>query len=57
MTAYERGVDAALRDGEYEGVKDTPPCPYPDGSSEAGRWWDGFGDGTEDLIAYQRSEG
>jgi hypothetical protein len=53
--AYSDGVDAGWRKGKYEGATDTPKCPHAEGSDEARRWWDGFGDGTEDFIAYQRS--
>lgn len=53
--AYEDGMDAAYRHGRYAGATRVPPCPYPDGSAAYKRWWDGFGDGTEDLIAAQRA--
>jgi hypothetical protein len=54
-SAYGRGIDAAHRIGEYEGVQSTPDCPYPEGSPEHKEWWHGFGDGTEDRIAAQRA--
>lgn len=53
---YARGIEAGHRIGEYEGVIETPKCPYPEGSPENDQWYDGFGDGTEDYIAYQRSD-
>ena len=52
--AYARGIQAGWHTGAYEGP-DVPECPYPPGElNEA--WHDGFGDGTEDYIAYQESE-
>lgn len=52
--AYARGIQAGHRAGEYEGLE-LPQCPYPPGElNEA--WHDGFGDGTEDYITYQRSD-
>lgn len=54
--AYSDGIDAGYRVGPYEGAKDTPTCPFEDDTVEAKKWWQGFGDGTEDLIAIQRLE-
>jgi len=50
VTPYKDGVEAAWRQGKYEGVKDTPECPYPDGSPEFDEWWLAFGDATQDMI-------
>jgi len=52
LEAYGRGIEAGHRIGEYEG-NDDPQCPYPNGSKEDEAWRNGFGDATEDLIAYQ----
>lgn len=52
--AYADGIDAAWRAGRYEGARHTPDCPYPSGTPTHKRWFDGFGDGTEDMIALQR---
>lgn len=56
LLAYKDGIDAAYRVGDYEGFKTVPACPYPTQSDTWSAWWDGFGDGTDDLINYQRSE-
>lgn len=53
--AYSRGLDAAWRQGEYVGAVN-PANPYPAGSILAGRWDDGFGDGTEDYFAINLSQ-
>lgn len=53
-SAYQDGVHAGWRTGPYEGCKTVPKCPYIEGSQEAARWWDGFGDGTEDFIQAQQ---
>ncbi len=55
QSPYADGIDAGYRTGKYKDATDTPPCPFPDGAKEYADWWDGFGDATEDLIAYQRS--
>ena len=50
-TAYQRGLDAAYRTGEYEGITSPPDdSPYQKASMEDQEWWASFGDGTEDLI-------
>ena len=28
----------------------TKPCPYSEGTPQYKRWWDGFGDATEDYA-------
>jgi len=53
--AYQDGLDAAYRSGRYEGVNETPDCPYPRDTREGDLWWDGFGDGTQDFINWQRT--
>ena len=50
--AYGLGVRAAWRIEEYEKFTDVPDNPYTKGSPEADAWYDGFGDGTEDLIFF-----
>ena len=50
LEAYGRGIDAAHRINEYEGYDHTPDDPYPKGSPESEKWWEGFGDGTEDEV-------
>jgi hypothetical protein len=51
--AYKDGLDAGWRKGRYEGNRNWfIDCPYPEGSDEAKSWNDGFGDGTEDFIAW-----
>jgi hypothetical protein len=54
--AYLRGHRAALRIEEYEGWKKVPPNPYEPGTPDHEQWDVGFGDGTEDLIAWNRSD-
>ena len=56
LIAYADGIHAAHRIGKYGGYKTTPNNPYPEKSSEHNAWEDGFGDGTEDLIWWQRSD-
>lgn len=54
---YKDGLDAGYRKGRYEGCKDYfIDCPWPEGTPEYRLWTDGFGDGTEDFIAWQRSD-
>ena len=54
--AYSDGLDAAYRTGRYAGSKSTPRCPYEDGTVESVHWWDGFGEGTDDLIALRSGD-
>jgi len=54
LEAYGAGINAAYRIDEYEGYEDTPDNPYSEESLEYAAWEDGFGDGTEDLIATQQ---
>ena len=56
ISPYQRGHNAATRLGEYEGAEDTPDCPYEEGCIDYEDWWDGFGDGTEDFIQWQRGD-
>jgi hypothetical protein len=53
---YADGVAAGWLNGRYEGFKTTPECPWPEGTPEHEDWYRGFGDGTEDFIAWQRSD-
>jgi hypothetical protein len=54
---YADGVSAGWRQDRYAGCKDAfIDCPWPEGTPEASEWDRGFGDGTEDFIAYQRSD-
>lgn len=48
--AYKDGLDAAYRINKYEGFKSTPPCPFEQGTENDVAWWQGFGDGTQDLV-------
>lgn len=48
--AYADGLDAGWRQGRYEEVQGVIECPYPKGTPEHDRWWEGFSDGTEDYI-------
>ena len=55
ISPYQRGIFAALRQGEYEGWKPSgkdycPPNPYPERTKDADDWQDGFGRGTELLY-------
>ena len=56
LEAYGAGIRAAWRQGEYEGCEDVPDNPYPPKIPENDAWEDGFADGTDDLISWQRSE-
>lgn len=53
---YARGWEAATRTGEYAGARSVPDNPYPEGSEDASAWLDGFGDGTDLLIAWDGGE-
>lgn len=54
---YADGLEAGHRIGRYEGCRDAfIDCPWPENSPEYKLWQDGFGDGTEDFIAWQRAE-
>lgn len=55
LSAYEQGIHAAYRTGEYTGKKDIQ-CPYGASSKEGEAWKDGFGDGTDDLIYANEAE-
>lgn len=50
ISPYERGTHAAWRIEEYEGFDSTPEGPYQEDTAEFDRWWEGFSDGTDDLI-------
>ena len=50
IAIYRDWINAAYRIGKYEGATEPPECPYEDDSKQAGIWYDGFGDGTEDFI-------
>jgi len=52
-SAWLDGYHAALRIEKYKGATKTPKCPWPESSSEREEWLDGFGTGTEDLIAWK----
>ena len=52
---YTRGIHAAYRMEEYNDFKTVPECPYPNSSNDYFKWWDGFGDGTKDLIHLRRN--
>ena len=53
--AYADGLSAAWRTGRYELVTEAPACPFRPGPL-ADAWERGFADGTEDFIAWQRSD-
>lgn len=46
-TPYQEGYNSAY---QGDGGKSLP-CPYPEGSSDYERWWEGFGDETDDHEA------
>lgn len=50
-TPYEEGSEAARIP-----PPDQPECPYAVDTPERAKWWDGYGDTTEDLIRYNGGE-
>jgi len=48
---YSEGYEAAAIP-----PPDQPNCPYPKDDPRADKWWEGFGDATEDLIRYNGGE-
>lgn len=50
-TPYSEGYEAAAIP-----PPDQPDCPYPSDSDEARKWWEGFGDATDDMIAWNGGE-
>lgn len=53
---YYDGYCAGQRTDHYDGYTTIPECPYEERTHEHDLWWEGFGDGTKDYIAWQNSD-